>query len=408
MKSLQFDLSIPRYALGKLFGRFSPSLYWHSQLSCLRFRNTPDLVLPNEHWLKLDVTYSGICGSDMNLLFLHDSPATSPYASFPFTIGHEIVGKVTTIGSEVKHVKVGDRVVVDPVLSCSARGIPEPCTSCSQGNYSLCEHKTAGDVSPGLLIGACKDTGGGWSSNLMAHKSQIFALPEEVDDLNGVMIEPFSCALHAIMRNPPKENDTVLVIGAGVIGICVIAAIRALDLPCKVIVLAKHSFQADLASQYGADQVIMLSRTGDYYNETVEAIQAKLLKPIFGAPVVQGGADLVIECVGRSKSINDSLRFARSGGKVILLGLASIMDKIDWTTVWLNELEIKGSFAYSSEEYKGKRMRTLEIAIELMRLGKVDLSPLITHRFPLEKYKEALSTATHKRREDTMKIVFEP
>jgi L-iditol 2-dehydrogenase len=408
LKSLQFDLSIPRYALGKLLGKFVPSLYWHSQLSCLRFRKTPDLALPNEHWLKLKVTYSGICGSDMNLLFLHDSPATSPYASFPFTIGHEIVGRVTEVGSEVTHVKVGDRVVVDPVLSCSARGIVEPCKACAHGNYSLCEHKTAGDVSPGLLIGACKDTGGGWSSNLIAHKTQIFALPDEVDDLNGVLIEPFSCALHAIMRNPPKENDTVLVIGAGVIGICVIAAIRALEIPCKIVVLAKHSFQSELASHYGADQVIRLSRTADYYKETAESLQAKLLKPIFGDPVVQGGADLVIECVGRTKSVNDSLRFTRGGGKVILLGLASIMDKIDWTTVWLNELEIKGSFAYSSEEYKGKKMRTLEIAIELMRLGKVDLSPLITHRFPLEKYKDALSTATHKGREDTMKIVFEP
>lgn len=408
MKSLQFDLSLPRYALVKALGRFIPSLHWHSQLSCLRFRHVPDLPLPNDDWIKLNVTYGGICGSDMNLIFLHDSPTTSPFASFPFTIGHEVVGTVAEIGAKVDHVSIGDRVVVDPVLSCTARGITDPCPACRRGDYHLCEHMTEGDIAPGLLIGACRDTGGSWSSQLVAHKSQILKLPDEVDDLSGVMVEPFSCALHAIMRNPPKKDDTILVVGAGVIGICVIAAIRALDIPCKVVVLAKHKFQAELARYYGADQVIRLSRNHQYYTDTAQALDAKLLKPIFGTPVIQGGADIVVECVGRSKSVNDSLRFAKSGGKVVLLGLASILEKIDWTTVWLNELDVKGSFTYSTEEYQGKKMRTLEIAIELMRLGKVDLSPLITHRYPLHKYKDALTTAVNKGRGDTMKIVFEP
>jgi L-iditol 2-dehydrogenase len=408
MKSLQFDFSLSRYVLTKALGKVSSSFYWHSMLSCLKYRSVPDPNIPNEQWVKIQVKYGGICGSDINLISLHDSPTTSPFASFPFTIGHEVVGKVVEVGSKVRHIAVGDRVAVDPILSCMSRGIADPCPACLNGDFSLCERMTDGEVAPGLLIGACRDTGGSWSPQFVAHQSQVFKLPDEVDDLNGVMVEPFSCALHSVLRNPPRENDTVLVIGAGVIGICVIAAIRALKIPCRIVVLAKHNIQAELAAHYGADKIVRLSRKNNYYEETAESLNARLLKPIFGLPVVLGGADLVFECVGKNQSVNDALRFATSGGKVVLLGLAGIMDKIDWTTVWLNELDVKGSFAYSTEEYGGKKIRTLEIAIELMRLGKVDLSPLITHHFPLEKYQDALKTATKKGKGATMKVVFEP
>ena len=163
MNSLQFDYSVPRYALSKVVGKMNTSFYWHSRLSCLRLRKVEEPILPNDEWIKLDVKYGGICGSDLNLIFLNDSPATSPYASFPFTVGHEIVGKVTEIGKHVDNVIKGDRVVIDPILSCMSRGFKEPCPACERGDFSLCHKKTEGEISPGLLIGACRDTGGSWS-----------------------------------------------------------------------------------------------------------------------------------------------------------------------------------------------------------------------------------------------------
>jgi L-iditol 2-dehydrogenase len=199
-----------------------------------------------------------------------------------------------------------------------------------------------------------------------------------------------------------------LVIGAGTIGICVVAAIRALEFPCRVVVLAKHGFQAQLASHYGADEIIYLTKNKNYIYQTAKSLHASVLEPLFGDPVVLGGANLIFECVGNKQSINDALRFARNGGKVVLLGLAGIIDGVDWTTVWLNELDVKGSFAYSTEEYQGKKMRTLQIAIELMRNEKVDLSPLVTHRFPLENYRDALQTVVNKGKGSIMKVVFEP
>ncbi|WP_332632973.1 zinc-dependent alcohol dehydrogenase [Halalkalibacter flavus] len=403
MNALQFNFTIPKYVFTKTVGRFFPSIHWNSRFSCLNWGETEEPTLPNDDWAKIKVKYGGICGSDMNLLFLHDSPSTSPYVSFPFTIGHEAVGQIAELGKNISHFSKGQRVVVNPVLSCESRDL-DPCPACERGDESLCEQKTKGSIESGLLIGACKDTGGSWSPYFVAHKSQILPLPDEVDDLNGVLVEPFSCALHAVLRNPPKEGDHVLVIGAGVIGLSVVAAIKALDYSCKVTILVKHTFQGEMAKAFGADEVIYLN--GSYVEKTASALGAETLKPVIGPEIVQGGASIVYECVGKKKSVTDALRFTESGGKVVLLGLASIMKQVDWTTVWLNELTIKGCFAYSTNEFEGQKMNTLQIAIELMKRGKVDLSPLITHQYPLHDYKVAFNTITKRKRENALKVVF--
>lgn len=407
MQALQFDFKLQKYALTKMLGRIFPTIYWNPAFSCVQLSKIEEPSLPNEEWVKMKVKYGGICGSDMNLIFLNDSPATSPYASFPFTIGHEAVGIITEIGTKVEGLSIGDRIVIDPVLSCVRRGITPVCPACAEGNESLCHKKTAGEISPGLLIGACKDTGGSWGNYLVAHKSQVIKLPDEVDDKNGVLVEPFSCALHAVLRNKPRQGDTVLIIGAGVIGLSVVAALRALDITCNIIVLAKHSYQGEMAYELGANQVIYLSRGTDYLHETASALSANVLKPVYGPPVIQGGANVVYECVGKKKSVNDALNLAESGGRVVLLGLAGLLEQVDWTTVWLNELNIKGCFAYSTNEFEGKKRNTLDIAIEIMKRKKVDLSPLITHEFPLNHYKEAFRLVTSRNRNTVMKVVFD-
>ncbi|ARK31475.1 zinc-dependent alcohol dehydrogenase [Halalkalibacter krulwichiae] len=403
MNALQFNFNIPKYILTKTLGRWVPSIHWNPRFSCLHWGETDEPRLPNQDWIKIKVKYGGICGSDMNLLFLHDSPSTSPYVSFPFTIGHEAVGTISELGTKVEKLSTGQRVVVNPILSCESRGL-EPCPSCLRGDESLCEQKTKGEIDSGLLIGACRDTGGSWSPYLVAHKSQVLPLPDEVNDLNGVLVEPFSCALHAVLRNPPKDGDRILVIGAGVIGLSVVAAIKALGYNCRVAILVKHKFQGDMAKTLGADEVIYLNR--DYVEETANHFGAETLKPVFGPEVVQGGANIVYECVGRKQSVTDALRFAKSGGTVVILGLASIMKKIDWTTVWLNELTVKGCFAYSTNEFEGRKINTLQIAIELMKRGKVDLSPLITHQYPLNEYKVAFNTIKKRNRENALKVIF--
>lgn len=255
MKAVQFDMSIPHYLLTQAIGTFYPSIFW-STLSCLQYREISEPKLPNQDWVKVKVKYAGICGSDMNLIYLRDSPYISPFSSFPFTIGHENLGIIIDIGEKVEDFNVGDRVVVDPALSCSTRGFTEPCVFCRRGDFSLCERFAEGTLAPGLIIGACRDTGGGWSQYFVAHKSQLFWVPSNVNDENAILVDPFCSALHPVMRNFPNNDEIVLVVGVGVIGLCVVAALRALDSKARIITLAKYSFQGELAKRYGVDEVI--------------------------------------------------------------------------------------------------------------------------------------------------------
>jgi len=217
-------------------------------------------------------------------------------------------------------------------------------------------------------------------------------------------VEPFSVALHAVMRNYPHDSDTVLIVGSGVIGLCVVAALRALGSKARVIVLAKHPFQEEMAKRYGADQVIRLMKR--YYDGLAQLLGAAIHKPIMGKPAVVGGADLTFDCVGSGSSIDDALRFTRSGGTIVLVGAAALPKGIDWTPIWLNEIEVKGSYAYGTELYQGKRMHTFELALDLMAKGRVDLTPLVTHKFKLEDYRRALATVASKSRSGVIKAVF--
>jgi len=403
MKAIQFVHSIPRYLLSKAIGAFYPPIFW-SRLSCLKYREVAEPSLPDEDWVKVRVRYGGICGSDMGLIFLHTSPSLSALTSFPFTLGHENLGTIAELGAGVHGFEVGERMVVDPTLSCQARGFADLCPACRRGDTNLCQRFTEGNISPGLLIGSCRQTGGSWSPFFVAHKSRLFKVPPSVDDENGVMVEPFAVALHAVMRNFPGDDETVLVVGSGVIGLCVVAALRALGSRARVIALAKHPFQAEMARRYGADEAIRPVK--GYYHELAEMLGAALRKPIMGKPVVIGGADLVFDCVGSGASIDDALRFARSGGKVVLVGLAALPKGVDWTPIWLNELQVRGSYTYGLESYQGRRMHTFQVALNLMAEGGVDLAPLVTHKFKLEDYRRALAAVARKGRSGVIKAVF--
>lgn len=405
MKAIQFFQSIPRYLVSKTIGIFYPPIFW-SQLSCLQYREVPEPTLPNENWGKVRVRYGGICGSDVGLIFLHSSPSLSPFTSFPLTLGHENTGTISQLGSDVQGFSVGQRVVVDPSLSCRVRGFADLCPPCQRGDTSLCQRMTEGDIGPGLLIGACRDTGGSWSPYFVAHRSQLFKLPPSVSDEDAVMIEPFSVALHAVIRNYPHDEDTVLVLGAGVIGICTVAALRALNSKARVIVLAKYPFQGEMAQRYGANQVIRLARGIDHYEQLAQALGGTLHKPILGKRMMVGGADLVFDCVGSASSIDDGLRFTQSGGRMALVGLAATPKGVDWTPIWLNEIELKGSYTYGIELYQDRRVHTFQLALDLMSGGKADLAPLVTHRFRLEDYRPALAAVANKSQSEIIKAVF--
>jgi L-iditol 2-dehydrogenase len=407
MKAIQvLDVTkqIPRYLLTKAVGAVYPPVFW-SPLNLFRYGEVPEPVLPGPEWVKVKTRYGGICGSDINLLTLNFNLALAPLISLPFVLGHENVGIVAEVGPRVEGFTPGDRVVADPLLSCLTRGIEGSCEFCQRGEYARCQNLGDGTLSPGLGIGFCRDTGGSWGESFVAHQSQLVPVPGGVSDEHALMAEPVSAPLRAVLRRVPDDGDTVVVLGAGTAGLCTIAALRAVGAGSRVIVVAKHPFQAELARGYGADQAIILE-DGDLLREVARATGGRVLDSVHGKGLLVGGADVVYDCVGSRSSVDDALRFARAGGHVILLGMSAILKRVDWTNIWLNELGVSGYVWGDEETFQGRRVRTVQLALEWMAEGRLDLARMVTHRFALHECRKAFAVATRKARHHAVKPVF--
>jgi len=407
MEAIRFKVTIPRYISGITIGRVFPAFLW-SGISCMVYEEVPIPDLPGEDWVLIRTLYGGICGSDMSAIQLRGSPYFSALISSNYTLGHENTGRIETLGSNVDGWQVGERVVVEPTLWCTPRGYEDLCRFCAKGEINRCERTGSGDLAPGLSIGNCQDTSGSWSSFYLAHKSQLYHLPEQISNENALMVEPFSTSLHAVLQNFPADDDRVLILGAGTIGLCTLAALRALGSQAEIFVLARYPFQADAAHELGASRLITAGRDDDYYEAINQLTGASLIEPMLGKRVVIGGVDLTYECVGSDYAIDDAMRLTRAGGRVILLGMPGIVKGLDWTSIFINELDINGTYIFNhAENYKGKIWKTFDIAIDLMTQGIVDLGWLVTHKFELREYKRAFEMVNKRGEHQSIKAVFE-
>lgn len=406
MKALQFRKSIPRYAALKLLGPRFPSLYT-SAFAPLALVDIPEPRLPNARWVRIRPTLAGICGSDLATLCAKGSPYLAPVISLPFVMGHELVGTVTEVGTEVIRVRVGDRVVVHPALGCMARGIAPACGFCRDGRDALCRNVTRGAVSSGIQIGYCRDTGGGFSESLVAHESQAFVVPDEINDRTAVLVEPFSCALHGALRVELAPTDTALVIGCGSIGLLTIAALRATGCRARIVAVAKYDHQRRHAKALGADLLLdHCGSIGSRYAAWARELDAEVLPPELGKPTVLGGVAATFDCVASSSSIDDGLRFTRSGGAFVLLGMPGVPRGVDWTPMWFKELNVHAAYAYGPERWAGGKRETFDLAIELMSKSKANLAALVGEPFPLQDFRAAFRSALHTSLSGAVKTVF--
>jgi threonine dehydrogenase-like Zn-dependent dehydrogenase len=405
MKALQFDDSIPRYVASRALGYARNDAYW-GRLACLQLRDVAPPRLPAPDWVRVRTRLGGICGSDLGAITLHASTATSVFTSFPFTLGHENVGLLSELGSGVAGFDEGQRVVVNPILPCRTRGFDDRCVMCARDDEQLCQRYDQGTIAAGLLTGFCRDTGGSWSPEFVAHRSQLLQVPASVSDEEALLTEPFAVALHAVLRALPGDEDEVLVVGGGIIGLLVVASLRALGSTARVVVSVRHQFQARAALRFGANEVLTPAG-GPVERQVLEAFSSRSLKPVLGKNVIVGGPDVVFECVGSGASVADALRCAGSGGTVVLVGAAGILSGIDWTPVWLNELTLRGTYTYGIETWRGERLSTMDLALRLIADRTVDLGALVTHRFRLEDYRAALDTVTSKGSSAVIKGAFE-
>lgn len=405
MKGVVFDADIKKYVGTLMLGKINKKLSYGG-VTCTVYRdNIKEPELLGQDWVKIKTSFGGICGSDLNLVYLHDSPSASPFVSFPFIIGHENMGVISEKGSNVEGFEVGDRIIADPILSCRVRGIEEECPSCRSGNAALCSNFTKGSLSPGMSIGSCKDTGGSWGEYYIAHKSQLIKLDNDTKGEDAVLVDAVASAFHPVARNFPDDNEKVLVVGSGIIGLMVVACLSALGSKADITILARHKFQGDLAGRYGADNVVY-TRDGDYFSTFADITGGALYKPIIGKRVMTGGFDRVFECVGSDLSIDESLRFTKQGGTMVLIGLASAPRGVDWTPIWLKEVKLHGAYWASTESIGGKTASTYSHTLDLIQSGKIDTRPLVTHVFDIKDYKKALEVASNKGKHKSIKVLF--
>lgn len=405
MKAIQFNFNVPRYVVGKIAEKLYPPLLWRG-ISCTSMQEVPEPDLPGSDWVKIETRLAGICGTDTSTIYLHTSTYYEPFSSSPFTLGHEQVGTIVEVGPEVQSWQVGDRVVVEPNLWCAPRGFAEAdwCEYCKKGEHNRCTNVALGSLKPGWGIGGCQDTGGSWSRLFTAHQTQLFRVPDSVSDENAMLVEPFCCGLHAALQHMPADDETVLILGAGTIGLMQLAALRAAGCRAHITVTARYPFQAEAAERLGADEVLL---GGDVYEQIAERTEGKVYSPIMGKRVLVGGVDQTFECVGSDSVLDDALRLTKAGGKVVVMGMPGLAKGIDWAPIFDNELTVVGSYIYDhAEQWEGRTRATYEIALEMMARGDLDIAWMVSHRYPLEDFDRALREIGDKRNHPIIKAVF--
>ena len=404
MQAIQYVKSIPRYLAVRLLGKHIGELYT-SGVSCIRLADIPKPEIIGAAWVRIKTRLSGICGSDLATITAKGSPYFSPFTSTPFVLGHEVVGEIAEVGAEVEGYAIGDRIVIEPVLSCAIRGIQPYCDQCRRGRFANCENITKGDISSGIQTGYCRDTGGGWSEYFVAHQEQLHHVPAELADEIAVLAEPFACALHGVLKADLDESAEILIIGAGTMGLLTVAAIRALEKKNRILIVAKYPHQQKLARELGADEIVPHDK--NLYANFCRLTGAEAHQPELGKPVLLGGTDVTFDCVASATTIDDALRFTRAQGRVLLVGMPAIPKNIDWTSIWYKELRVSGAYTYGVENYHGRQIRTFELAIQLLGQMGNQLLPLIGDRFSLTDYRGAIEAALHTGRSGTVKTLFD-
>ncbi|MHB1133024.1 MAG: NAD(P)-dependent alcohol dehydrogenase [Chloroflexota bacterium] len=307
----------------------------------------------------------GICGSDLH--FYHEGRIGDKLVERPFVLGHEASAEVVEVGANVTNFKPGDRVCLEPGIPCRV------CAYCKRGEYHLC---------PNGVYQSGPHTDGFFQEYTAIPADYVYHLPANVDYIAGAAIEPFVVGLHAAWRAPIEPGQSVLVLGAGPIGLMSLQAAAAHG-ATNIMIVDVIEKRLNVARELGATHVLNGREV-----QLVEEVQ-RLTGGL--------GADVVLETAGAIPTIQQSVWAARRGGTVVLVGMASqSVLPFDTMRVTRAELNVKGSFRYVNQFPK---------AIALAAAGKVNLGAIITHTFPLERIQEAFEFSLT-RKDEAIKVVI--
>lgn len=390
----------------KLMSLFSPRAFvgWQSPM---QLRDIPEPSLPAQDWLVARTRLCGLCGSDYKQVFMNgrpDNPMTS-MISWPQVLGHEVVGEVEAVGSEVRGRHVGQRVLLNPWLSCVTRGL-EPCEFCRQGKLAQCLNFGAGHIERGIHHGNSASATGGFAERVPGHESQWFPIPDGVSDEQAVLGDPFSVSFHAILKAPPAEDDTVLVYGCGTLGLLAIAILRAIYPAVKVIAVARYDHQAGLARQLGAHLVLPHRPTRQLVERIAGETGAGLNKPWLGLPMLNGGVQTVYDTVSSAETMGVGLRVTRSFGSLVIIGVEPAKT-FEWTPLYFKEINLIGSNGFGIEAFEGERKHAMEWYFDFIRQRGLDVTPIITHHFAMRDYRDAFMACYDQGRSGAVKVLFD-
>lgn len=305
-------------------------------------RPMPVIQSPDEVLIK--VKAGGICGSDVHIYH-----GTSSVATYPRVIGHEIVGEILEKGNQVKNFSIGDRVILDPVISCGT------CYQCRIGRRNVC----------GKLKVRSVHVDGGYQEYIVLPEESIYHIPDNLSWEEAVMIEPFTIAEQVCSRAGLSKDDVVFIMGAGPVGLSILKRVKLSGAACFISDIVET--RLDFAKQYGADITI---------NAKNVDVREEIMKLTEG-----NGATVVIDAVCSVKSFEQTLTYVCSAGRVITLGFNKVPSAISQLSITAREIDVRGSRLHNNK---------FPAVIEYFRSGKLAVNDMITHRYHFTEIHDAL------------------
>jgi len=322
-------------------------------MKSVTFEDRPIPKLSDPHDVLLQVNYTGICGSDIHYL---QHGRIGPYVvKEPMVLGHESAGTVLEVGSSVKSLKSGDRVAMEPGIPCRR------CVRCKEGNYNLCID---------MAFAATPPVDGTLAKYYILPEDFCFKLPDHVSLEEGALMEPLAVAVHVTKQSNIKLGDSVIVFGAGPVGLLCCAVAKAFG-AAKVIAVDINTERLKFALDFAASSIFEPAKVSAAEN-------ADRLKSENNLGL---GADVAIDASGAEPSVQTAISVLRTGGSYVQGGMGRDEITFPILAACAKELTIRGSFRYSTGDYS--------TALELVSSGKVDVKRLISRKVSFDDAEQA-------------------